>query len=83
MSRYIDADLAIKAIENDCSEVVFYTKQDAIDCIQATPTADVVEVVRCKDCVARCNTKLEPFRCERNNILVYGNSFCVYGKRRE
>lgn len=44
MNRYIDADLAIKAIENDCSEAVFYTKQDAIDCIQAAPTADVDEV---------------------------------------
>lgn len=44
MSRYIEREAAIRAIENDCSEAVYYTKRDAIDCIEAQPTADVAEV---------------------------------------
>lgn len=44
--------------------------------------ADYVEVVRCKDCVAKKqNGNLEPFVCTRNNILVYDNCFCSYGER--
>lgn len=41
---YIEREAAIRAIENDCLEAVYYTKRDAIDCIEAQPTADVVEV---------------------------------------
>ena len=41
---YIEREAAIKAIENDCSEAVYYTKRDAIDCLLAEPTADVEEV---------------------------------------
>ena len=33
-----------KAIENDCSELVYYTKEDAIQCVKAIPAADVAEV---------------------------------------
>lgn len=42
-----------------------------------------VDIVTCKHCVAREDAKLEPFVCKRNNILVYGNSYCSYGIRRE
>ena len=50
MKEYIEREAAIKAIENDCLELVYYTKEDAIQCVKAIPAADVVEVVRCKDC---------------------------------
>lgn len=76
MRRYIDADALIETIENDCPEVVYYTKRDAIDCIQAQPTADVVEVVRCDDCKHKdsCN----------QYVLHYGDecelAFCSYGE---
>ena len=52
-------------------------------CGRFKSAADVVEVVRCKDCIARPQNYLEPFACARNNILVYGNSFCSFGKRSE
>ena len=42
MARYIDADAAIRLIEMDALLQFGYTKRDAIDCIKATPTADVV-----------------------------------------
>ena len=41
--NYIEREAAIRAIENDCLEAVYYTKRDAIDCIVAQPLADVVE----------------------------------------
>ena len=50
MKEYIEREAAIKAIENDCSELVYYTKEEAIQCVKAIPAADVVEVVRCREC---------------------------------
>ena len=44
MARYIDAEQAIRLIEHDNLLQVYYSKSDAIDCINATPTADVQAV---------------------------------------
>jgi hypothetical protein len=86
MSRYIDADALVKAIENDCLEAVYYTKQDAIDCIQSLPAADVVEVVRCKDCKYWGGTTYG-FICRRFSGITMKNctkpdAFCSDGERR-
>ena len=48
MTRYIDAEQAIHLIENDALLQVYYSKSDAIDCINVTPTADVQEVNHAK-----------------------------------
>lgn len=48
--EYIEREALIKAIANDCLELVYYTKEDAIQSVKASPAADVVEVVRCRDC---------------------------------
>lgn len=45
MADYIDRGKLIEAIKNDCSEMVYYTKSEAIDCINAEPTADVAPVI--------------------------------------
>ena len=42
--EYIDREAAMKAIENDCLELVYYTKEDAIQCVKAIPAADVAAV---------------------------------------
>ena len=49
MSRYIDAEQIVYTwlIDNDGKEHDGVTLQSVIDMM---PTADVVEVVRCKDC---------------------------------
>lgn len=44
MAKYMERETVIKAIENDCLELVYYTKEDAIQCVKAIPAADVVEV---------------------------------------
>lgn len=45
MAEYIEREALIKAIENDCLELVYYTKEDAIQCAKAIPAADVAPVV--------------------------------------
>lgn len=96
MSRYIDADALTKKFG---SLMKRYAAQGRTEVAQdynwvctvldAAPTADVVEVVRCRDCAwARKVDNREPmFRCV--NICRYGctqwldsNDFCSYGERR-
>jgi len=97
MARYIDADLLLK----DIGESVVFTVRNAetspelrgarkiIDRIKQSPTADVVEVVRCKDCkhcqqyqkwnfdkYLGCNFNEEIYEVEPNH-------FCSYGERKE
>ena len=61
------------------------------ECKYFTPTADVVEVVRCKDC-KRCyekRTKLNKqlmrfcMRMDGNEYQVNANDFCSYGTPKE
>ena len=81
MARYIDAEQAIHLIENDALLQVYYSKSDAIDCINATPAADVVEMVRCKDCAVPHNRWTG---CPKLNGLVTDPDFyCSYGERRK
>ena len=42
--RLIDVNIAIKAIQNDCLDKVSYTKQDAIDCIEAQSAVEAAPV---------------------------------------
>ena len=54
---------------------------EAIDNItQFAPTADVVEVVRCKDCKFRGHIQLCPFG---KRAMPHANGYCCYGERRE
>lgn len=55
--------------------------------IEAQPTVDVVEVVRCKDCFI-CETRQTanylPFLyCELHDCSVLGDFYCSWGERRE
>jgi Zn-dependent M32 family carboxypeptidase len=42
MLEYIEREVAIKLIKEDSPEVVYYKKEDAIDCLKCLPAADVV-----------------------------------------
>lgn len=85
MSRYIDADALAQQVcvklctASNCSNV--------LKIIHDVPTADVVEVVRCKDCVngemkdfapAEC-----PYYCSTSVAYHSGRFFCSMGERRE
>lgn len=78
MSRYIDAHFAqlIADEELDSSG-----KGTVCWVLAHTPTADVVEVVRCKDCVVPHN---QWTGCPKLNGLVTSPDFyCSYGERRK
>ena len=79
--RYIDAD---KIPYTDLSEGRGVCWVTFMDWIKKMPTADVVEVVRCKDCKNRIFDKSRNlFYCQ----MYYGmgnvsdNNYCSYGER--
>ena len=86
MKEYIEREAAIKTIENDCLELVDYTKEDAIQCVKAIPAADVVEVVRCKDCLYSTE-RYGHMECihgvSYRNTWNKPDFFCSYGERKE
>lgn len=49
MSDYIKREDAQKVIDRCMNDEIFET--DMTHCLEMIPSADVVEVVRCKDCI--------------------------------
>ena len=106
MPRYIDADLLMKELgitDPDCEKCEWGCKGfpscsrdgdfvDACDAICEAPTADVVEVVRCKDC-KHCEwyikasykngVEVESHECRKYKMAVTRDWFCADGERRE
>lgn len=89
---YIDKGLLLK----DIGESVVFTVRNAetspelrgarkiIDRIENAPTADVVEVVRCKDCYKTIGQSLtEEKLCCVHEITVPDNYYCASGERKE
>jgi hypothetical protein len=95
MAEYIERDEAIRKAQDACIKIVFrilgrgitqFDAADIVDVMESVPTADVVEVVRCKDCVNYCG-----FEHCKNGICdvdvvskraVYPDDFCSYGERK-
>lgn len=94
MARYIDADTIVKDFKKniEADSVAFSAEEKslvnfgldlAIDIVNATPTADVEEVVRCKDCkhftAGYCCRDIKG----RSQMHYMGEeAFCSYGERR-
>ena len=97
MSRYIDADKLYELIRTNDYKLA--TRNGSIDygmftdgikqAICEMPTADVVEVIRCKDCffyqkdkeLAKANY-LDPEKyCALLICEIDKNGFCSYGKK--
>lgn len=80
MSRYIDADLLQEDFKADHGG-----KRSLM--IDTQPTADVVEVVRCKDCKhikeEHFNIMPDGFSCELSGLMVEPEHYCSYGERNE
>ena len=80
MARYIDADKLKDRIKASCAfpnigQDGYFLQDCTIDLIDKQPTADVVEVVRCKDCRNRI---------EKNWSKCHGRKpydFCSDGER--
>ena len=91
MPRYIDADALIKTIypigvQNDLNYVI--NAKAVKVAIDKQPTADVEEVVRCKDCefylndTEYCKLKNVGY-CKYNRIVKSPFSYCSSGERKE
>lgn len=83
MSRYIDAD-AIRYHDMSDGQEMWYVWRDEI---HDMPTADVVEVVRCKDCInwqSDWDTSTDGYHyCAMVDIVIDGDFYCKDGERRE
>ena len=83
MSRYIDADELLNRLPDDLPY-----KGSVRRVLMQAPTADVVEVVRCRDCIHNRDNGGD---CDRTIILneydsteyrCAGLEYCSYGERR-
>ena len=60
----------------------YLIKDDALHIIDSFPAADVVKVVRCKDCKYHEDTNVTGFEhCCLYGLTMRYNDFCSYGKR--
>ena len=92
MSEYIERKAAIKRIEEipahfDSSDIK-YGIELALQEIKDAPTADVVEVVRCKDCKYAEKDKVvlgvPDYTCLKTSITcLSADDFCSYGERED
>ena len=95
MSRYIDVDkirVTIPSCVDDEGDV-YVSLSDVRKAIAQTPTEDVIEVVRCKDCKhnpqngGECDRSIthtgRDYVCEVNTYRYIGIDYCSYGERKE
>ena len=91
MSRYIDAEEFEKYINREewkTPDEKWWPEREIGMIMDTMPTADVVEVVRCKDCIS-CVPKYMDFTgepywiCHNWVAQVDADGFCYEGKRRE
>ena len=93
MDGYIKKSEAVDVIVKYPYDIAGKTAT-AIKMIEDLPSADVVEVVRCKDCVHARNMPLglcylhtEPYDNAKgykgDAVCVEPNDYCSYGERRE
>ena len=92
MSDYIKKSDAIEALgerplnwtdsESEIQEVFDYDMH--LNAIKAIPSADVVEVVRCKDCKRGKPYSDKQLECNALGLggLKFPNDYCSYGERR-
>lgn len=80
MREYIDKGDAIFAVSALPLTLDAETTQRAIEAVRAVPAADVVEVVRCKDC--KWYEKII-YTCLQNDGMMPGEGFCSFGERKE
>lgn len=88
MSRYINADeLEDELYEHEFSN--WCDKDEVSELIDNTPTADVVDVVRCKDCkyaeIKDNGVLRKTAYCHRLNVSISGKGegYCYLGERKD
>jgi len=87
MSDYIRKEDAVDTIKKNFKYLPGYMNA-TINYIKALPSADVVQVVRCKDCEWAVKSTELPgwYMCKCEEAFDYyakPDDFCSYGKKRE
>ena len=85
MSRYIDAEridwrLIIPTNPTTAEEYIIHMAKKLVD---RQPIADVVDVVRCKDCKFKVQTLQTFCVCNKFDYITGNDGFCSHGERRE
>lgn len=85
MADYISREEAILAIQTDCPEQVFYSREDAIERISTVPAADVEPVVRCRDCIYFDPGDEDGLCCADVGAMLCpgGDDYCSHGQRKD
>lgn len=81
-SDYISRQAAIiEMMDNDVDHAQGTDGREVVQILEDIPAADVVPVVRCKD----CRYRVDPDKCCHPDGLLRrkNDDFCSYGKRRE
>lgn len=86
MAEYIAREVLLaqlRAIESyNASPMYRRGYDDCVEAILKTPTADVVPVVRCKDCENAQNECGGMIICRVYKHIMFLHNFCSYGKRK-
>lgn len=90
MSRYIDVDSLYRRVKEKTNPygkptLDYKSGLNVLRMIENEPTADVVEIVRCKDCKHSYFVKsCSKYECRKGcGTLKYANDYCSYGERKE
>lgn len=75
-----DACLEFDGIQPDCNQCLLYGAKKAIESV---PAADVVTVVRCKDCMYCQKDELGRWCFNDYENELSDDDFCSHGKRKE
>ena len=80
---YIEREKTLEFVLNNTPHINGETTMKCVArAIKEVPTADVVEVVRCKDCVDK-HTYNGSLRCRITGRLTFEDSYCSRGERIE
>jgi hypothetical protein len=87
MDRYISIDNAIKIVTKAMEGGEYHRLIDVSNALKEATVADVVEVVRCKDC-EHWGGVAYGFVCRKfsgmeTKICMGADHFCSYGERKE
>ena len=83
MAEYVDKGKLYDAISDNWSGIKVCVTSDILEFINYTPAADVVEVVRCKDCVRRNQSAdlSDSVLCTwLHNLSMPKDGYCSYGE---
>ena len=90
MSRYIEESEAIMVLSDYYHHRTQVQHKALQDAFSRVPTADVVEVVRCKDCVywdksfgVKMEGKPIHYKCGNFLIATKPDFYCAWGERRK